>query len=96
MGGPVQQHHRENYERTDDVIGSVRVLLTALEAADDAAPPRERMDQFAQAVPGLIRLIADKLEELDVARSQEWAGLGGRTERLTAEQLAASLPKGVA
>lgn len=88
MAGPVQEHHRENHERTDELLNMIRVLLTALEAANDAAPPREFIDQYANAVPGLIQLLLEKMDQVDFARSQEWVGLGGKSALMEAYEQA--------
>lgn len=84
----VQSQHRENHERTDELLNMIRVLLTALEAANDAAPPRQYVDQYAQAVPGLIHLLLEKMDQVDFARSQEWVGLGGKSSLMEAYEQA--------
>lgn len=87
----VQPQHSANFERTDEVLNSIRVLITSLEVADEAAPPRERADQYSNAVHGLIRMIGEKLEELNTTRRMEWVGLGGNSPFLTDDERAAAL-----
>lgn len=80
-------HQRRNYERTDELLSEMRVLLTVLSLADDAAPPRERMDENAQAVPSLIVMLEKKIEEIWQSRAWEWVGLGGLSDRLTDDEV---------
>lgn len=87
----IPEHQRRNHEHTDDLLHDARVLLTALESADDEAPARNNLDRYAQAVPALIRMVRDKLEEIEKARAAEWVGIGGVSESLTKDEAAAAL-----
>ncbi len=83
----IPRNQRDNYERTSELLHEARVLLTALELADENAPNRNNLDQYAQAVPALIRMLEIKLEQIDKSHSIEWVGLGGNSEYLTAEEI---------
>lgn len=83
----IPRNQRDNYERTSELLHEARVMLTALELADDNAPERESLDQYAQAVPALIRMLEIKLDQIDKSHSIEWVGLGGNSNGLTDEEI---------
>ena len=83
----IPQNQRDNFENTSDLLHELRVLLTVLELADDAAPARGNIDQNAQAVPALIRMLQVKLGEVEKCHSLEWIGLGGDSEKLTDDEI---------
>jgi len=83
----IPQNQRTNFERTSYLLHEARVLLTALELADDNAPARDNVDQYAQAVPALIRMLETKLNEIEKGHSFEWVGLGGNANDLTDDEI---------
>lgn len=83
----IPQNQRDNFERTSDLLHEARVLLTALELADDNAPDRKNLDQYAQAVPALIRMLELKLIEAEKGHSLEWVGIGGKSNDLTDDEI---------
>ena len=82
----IPQNQRDNFENTSHLMHELRVLLTALELADDAAPARDNIDQNAQAVPALIRMLQTKMAEIEKSHSIEWVGLGGNSGDLTDDE----------
>ncbi|SEP62092.1 hypothetical protein [Thalassovita taeanensis] len=83
----IPQNQRNNFERTSDLLHETRVLLTALELADDNAPDRNNLDQYAQAVPALIRMLELKLIEVEKGHFLEWIGIGGNSNDLTDDEI---------
>ena len=83
----IPRNQRDNYERTSQLLHEARVLLTSLELADDNAPDRNNLNEYAQAVPALIRMLEIKLGEIDKSHSFEWVGLGGNSNGLTDEEI---------
>lgn len=79
----IPRNQRDNYERTSELLHEARVLLTALELAESNAPNRNNLDQYAQAVPGLIVMLESKMDQIEKSHSIEWVGLGGNSYDLT-------------
>lgn len=83
----IPKNQRDNFERTSYLLHEARVLLNALELADDNAPARENVDRNAQAVPALIRMLETKLNEIEKGHLIEWVGLGGNANDLTEDEI---------
>lgn len=78
----IPKHQSRNYEKTDDLLNDMSVLLTALETVHDAIPLMEATCE-TNAAAGLMRMVMEKFEEIEDARSAEWVGLGGKSDRLS-------------
>ena len=83
----IPRNQSDNFERTSDLLYEARVLLTALELADDTDPDRVYSNRYAKAVPALIRMLETKLAEIEKGHSMEWVGLGGSAHNLTDEEI---------
>lgn len=75
-------HQRRNHEKTDDLLNDLDCILVALDALEDAMPRREATRE-TNAAHAMRRMALDKIKEIEAARSAEWVGLGGKSDRLS-------------
>lgn len=85
---PVPQHLRENYDRTDNALHAVHGLAACLDllSLNGATPKEGSKEELAQIT--VINLLLEKLREVERVRCFEWAGIGGNTDYLTADEIA--------
>tara|TARA_R110002124_G_scaffold11597_18_gene55385 strand:- start:47963 stop:48232 length:270 start_codon:yes stop_codon:yes gene_type:complete len=80
-------HQRRNYEKTDDLLNDLNCILVALDALSDVIPSQEATPE-TNAVAAMLRMAREKVEEIENARSFEWVGLGGASDKLTDAEIA--------
>jgi hypothetical protein len=83
----IPQNQKFNFEYTSHLLREARSLLTGLELAEENAPPRDKLDQCAQAVPKLIQMLEIKLIEIEKNRSIEWVGMDSKSIGLTDHEI---------
>ncbi len=84
----MEQNLRNNYEATDDALSTLRGLVVAFDILENDYPAPMPTSNEALAKSVLLRRIVKSMDELDHLRAQEWAGLGGKTGRLTPDEIA--------
>lgn len=81
-------HARANFERTDDLLREIKGITFAFDALHDAQPTPDPASYAALAKEALLRVLLERMGQIDRVRAMEWAGQGGKTEMLTAEEIA--------
>lgn len=81
-------HARVNYERTDDLLHEIKGLAFAFEMLHDACRAPDNRSKEALSKDVLVRLLLERLDQIDRLRAMEWTGLGGYSELLTVEEIA--------
>ena len=76
----VPAHQRENHEQTDGTLYNFNLLFRAAMRALD--------DDMGSEAHDLMIMARDLMEEVQRDRAIEWAGLGGTSPSLTAEETA--------
>ncbi|MCE6959981.1 hypothetical protein LAZ40_13215 [Cereibacter sphaeroides] len=90
----VPDHQRRNVEATEVVLHDVKGIIAALDLSIEALPIGALKGPQGDAIYTMVRLLGQKLEEVDRKRSMEWAGLGGASEALAAEDVATARGEG--
>lgn len=83
----IPHHLRENHERTDQKLNELRGLIAAAYIVGEDRQARVDGTPESDALTVLNRLAWAKIEEIEKARSMEWAGIGGSSPRLTNEEI---------
>lgn len=91
----ILKHHRRNHEATDELLNDLDCILVALEALEEAAPMREATPE-TNAAANMRNLARAKIKEIEKARSMEWTGLGGLSDRLSKAEVAQARGEGEA
>lgn len=90
----VPDYQRRNVEATDAVLHDVKGIVAALDLSIEALPIGALKGPQGDAIYTMVRLLGHKLEDLDRRRSMEWAGLGGTSEALAADDGRLSAARG--
>ena len=81
-------HARANFERTDQALSEIMGLCYALDMAlDDPRTARSYNSREALAKDSLLRLLIERVEGIARFRAMEWAGQGGKSDMLTADEI---------
>ena len=86
----VPKHQRDAHEATDDRLIELRGILVAAQLLNEENSAHVTGTPEADALHVMHNLGLAKLEELDRTRAAEWTSLGGHTDRLAAEEIAAA------
>ena len=79
----IPKHQRENYERTDHLLGEVNALLVTIEEISYASDGG-KAHEFVET---LLRMAVKKMEAAVRSHSMEWVGLGGTSHDLTEAEI---------
>lgn len=83
-------HSRANFERTDDLLHEIKGITFAFDVLHDADPAPDPASKMTLAKDVLLRVLLERLDQIDRVRAMEWAGQGGKSELLTADEIAAA------
>ncbi len=86
----IPKHQRDAHERTDERLNELRGLLVAAQLLTDDNRAHVTGTPEADALLVMHNLALVKLAEIDRTRSAEWASLGGNTDMLSPEEMAAA------
>lgn len=86
----IPKHQRDIHEATDERLLELRGLLVAAQLLTEEKRAHVTGTPEADALLVMHNLALAKLEELDRTRAAEWVALGGITETMTAEEIAAA------
>jgi hypothetical protein len=89
----IPRHQRDTHERTDERLNEIRGILVAAQLLAEEKRAHVAGTPEEDALHVMHNLALAKLAELDRTRAAEWAALGGSTERLTEEEIAAARGK---
>lgn len=79
---------RRASEDTDDSLHRLRCLHVAISTLLDAPGVVDSPSAEFEAVCSLVREADEKLLEIDRLRAFEWVAVGGRSDLLTADEIA--------
>lgn len=88
MTQTITSHARANFERTDDLLHEIKGLAFAFDMLDNACSAPDHRSKEALSKDVLMRLLLERMDHIDRVRAMEWVGLGGKSELLTADEIA--------
>jgi len=86
----IPKHQRNTHEATDERLNELRGILVAAQFLTEEKRAHVAGTPESEALHVMHNLAFAKLTELDRTRAAEWVALGGSTEMLTPEEIAAA------
>ena len=83
----IPKHHRQNHENTTSQLLDLSGIIMSLEYIVYENTDNSRISSMAST---LIRLAEDKMKQVERSHAKEWVGLGGTSDELSHEEVAAA------